>query len=273
MEVEAAVPLQALTRAQASLLRLLLHDKKTRAQEGAFVMEGAKTCLDLIRRNPRAILSLTLSSRYLKAEHATERRVRSKLAARQFMCSDAVFEKLSDVETPQGMLAVVRQPQWDEAQVLGQTRVLGIYGDQVRDPANVGTIIRTAAALNLTGVWLSSDSADCFSPKVVRATAGAVLAIPIFRTQNIRTFSKHRCSVYSALVPSPGTVPLKSIRAIPRRLMIAVGNEGRGLSPDLDKLSDVRFSIPLAREVESLNVASTVAISAFYFSDLPTEPC
>ena len=270
--MDAAAPLQALTRAQGALIRHLLHDKKARTHEGAFVIEGAKSCLDLIRRHPHAILSLTLSSRYLQIENEAERRIRSKLDARQFACSDAVFEKLSDVETPQGVLAVVRQPHWDEAQVLGQTRVLGIYGDQLRDPANVGTIIRTAAALNLTGVWLSPDSADHFSSKVVRATAGAILTLPIFRTQDIRTFSKHKCSIYSALVPSPKTIPLRSIRKIPHRLVIAVGNEGRGLAPDLVEVSDVRFSIPLDKEVESLNVAATVAISAFYFSDLPTEP-
>jgi len=270
--VDAAAPLQSLTRTQRTLIRHLLHDKKTRAHEGTFVIEGAKSCLDLIRRHPHAVLSLTLSSHYLQVENDAERRIRSQLAARQFTCSDDVFEKLSDVETPQGLLAVVRQPQWDETKVLGQTRVLGIYGDQVRDPANVGMIIRTAAALNLTGVWLSSDSADHFSPKVVRATAGAILTVPIFRTPDIRTFSKHTCSVYSALVPSPGTIPLRSIRTIPHRLVIAVGNEGRGLAQDFVKVSDVRFSIPLAREIESLNVAATAAISAFYFSDLPTEP-
>jgi TrmH family RNA methyltransferase len=269
--VDASPGLQALTRAQGTLIRHLLHDKKTRTHEGAFVIEGAKSCLDLIGRHPQAILSLTLSTRYLQGEREAERKIRSQLAARQFACSDAVFEKLSDVETPQGMLAVVRQPRWDETRVFGQTRVLGIYGDQVRDPANVGTIIRTAAALNLTGVWLSADSADCFSPKVVRATAGAILTLPIFRTPDIRIFSRHKCSVYSAIVPSPGTIALKSIQKIPHRLVIAVGNEGRGLTPDLVKISDVRFSIPLAREVESLNVAATAAISAFYFSDLPTE--
>lgn len=150
--------------------------------------------------------------------------------------------------------------------------MLGIYGDQLRDPANVGTIIRTSAALNLTGVWLSSDSADYFNSKAVRATAGSVLTLPIFRTQDIRTFSKHNCSIYSALVPSPGTIPLRSIRKIPHRLIIAVGNEGSGVAPDLVKISDARFSIPLASEVESLNVAATVSIVAFYFSDLPTEP-
>ncbi|MBI3356312.1 MAG: RNA methyltransferase [Nitrospirae bacterium] len=240
--------------------------------ERAFVIEGANSCFDLIRQRPQAIVSLTLSSRYLQDENEAERRIRSKLAAHQFSCSNAVFEKLSDVEAPQGVLAVVRQPQWDVAKILKQSRVLGIYGDQLRDPANVGTIIRTAAALNLTGVWFSCDSVDHFSSKVVRATAGAVLALPIFRVQDIRMFSEHNCSIYSALVPSPETIALRSIREIPRRLIIAVGNEGRGLSPHLVKASDVRFSIPLARGVESLNVAATVAISAFYFSDLPTEP-
>lgn len=265
-----AFPLLALTRAHGTLIRNLLHDKQARTSERAFVIEGAKSCLDLIRRHPDAILSLTVSSRYLQGEDEAGRGIRSKLAARQFACSDAVFEKLSDVETPQGVLAVVQQPRWDEGQVLNQPRVIGIYGDQLQDPANVGTIIRTAAALNLTGVWLSSDSADCFSPKVVRATAGAVLTLPIFRTQDIQSFSTHRCSIYSAVVPSPGTVTLRSIREVPHRLMIAVGNEGRGLAAELLKASSVRFSIPLAREIESLNVAATVAISAFYFSDLPT---
>lgn len=269
--MDAAPPLQALTRAQGTLIRRLVREKKTRTREGAFILEGAKSCLDLIARQPGAILSLTLSSGYLQSEGAADRRLRSRLGARQFSCPETVFDKLSDVENPQGVLAVVRQPQWDEAQVFGQARVLGIYTDQVQDPANVGTIIRTAAALNLTGVWLSPDSADCFNPKVVRATAGAILSLPIFRTADIRTFSRHKCSIYSTLLPSPETVPLRSIQKIPRRLAIAVGNEGKGLSSEVVKLSEVRFSIPLAREIESLNVAATVAISAFYFSGLPAE--
>ncbi len=102
--MEAPPPLKSLTRAQGTLIRNLLHDKKTRTHEGAFVIEGAKSCLDLIRQHPHAILSLTLSSRYLQVENEAERRIRFRLAARQFACSDAVFEKLSDVETPQGCL-------------------------------------------------------------------------------------------------------------------------------------------------------------------------
>jgi len=269
--VGVASSLRALTRRQSTLIRLLLCDKKTRVQEGAFVLEGAKSCRDLIHRQPQAILSLTLSPRYLETEDDAERAARSRLAVPQFTCSDVVFDKLSDVEAPQGVLAVVRQPQWDESHLLGQARVLGLYGDRLRDPANVGTIIRTAAALNLTGVWLSSDSADPFGPKVVRAAAGTVLTIPIFRGTDARVFAKLRCSIYCALLPQPGAVPLRGIRAIPRRLVIAVGNEGEGLADNIVALSAVKFAIPLAREVDSLNVAATAAIAVFYLSDLPTE--
>lgn len=260
--------LAALTRAQASLIRQLLRDKKTRSKEGAFVLEGTKACLDLIHRHPESILSLVVSPRFLCVEGEADRTVRMKLHAHQFVCPDAGFEKLTDVEMPQGILAVVRQPGWDEAKVFGRTSVLGIYGDRLQDPANVGAIIRTAAALNLSGLWLSADSADHFSPKVVRATAGTILSLPIFRTRNFQAFSSYGCEIYSAVLAAADIVPIRSIQTIPSRLMIAVGNEGAGLAPDIVKVSSVRFSIPLAKGVESLNVAATAAISAFYFSGL-----
>jgi TrmH family RNA methyltransferase len=266
--VGAVQHLAALTRAQASLIRQLLRDKKTRSKEGAFVLEGTKACLDLIHRHPQSILSLVVSPRFLCVEGEADRRVRMKLHAHQFVCPDAGFEKLTDVEMPQGILAVVRQPGWDEATVFGRTSVLGIYGDRLQDPANVGAIIRTAAALNLSGLWLSADSADHFSPKVVRATAGTILSLPIFHTRNFQAFSSYGCEIYSAVLAAADIVPIRSIQTIPSRLMIAVGNEGAGLAPDIVKVSNVRFSIPLAKGVESLNVAATAAISAFYFSGL-----
>lgn len=266
-----APPLQALTRRQSALIRLLLHDRKTREQEGAFILEGAKSCRDLIRLHPQAIRSLILCPRYLSTEDRAEQAARSQLAAGQFMCPDTLFDTLSDVEAPQGVLAVVRQPQWNEAIILGQDRILGLYGDRLRDPANVGAIIRTAAALNLTGVWLSPGSADPFGPKVVRAAAGAVLTIPIFRGADTRPFEDHQCRIYSAVVPSADTVLLRSIRTIPRRLVIALGNEGEGLAKDILDGSSMKLAIPLARDVESLNVAATAAIAAFYLSALPID--
>ncbi len=156
--------LPVLTRAQASLIRQLLRDKRTRSRERAFVLEGAKSCLDLISQYPQSILTVIVSPRFLCAETEADRRARTKLPVRQFICLDTGFEKLTDVEAPQGILAVVRQPIWDEAQVFRRTSALGIYGDRLQDPANVGAIIRTAAALSLSGVWLSADSTGSFQP-------------------------------------------------------------------------------------------------------------
>ncbi len=261
--------LQVLTRRHRTLIRELLYDKRVRMQEGAFVIEGAKPCRDLIQHYPQAILSLTVSPRYLDTEDTKAHAARAMLNAPQYSCSDVVFDRLSDVEAPQGILAVVRQPQWDERSLLEQPRILGLFGDRLRDPANVGTIIRTAAALNLTGLWLTSDSADPFGPKVVRAAAGTVLTLPVFYGAEPRRFIEHGCRIYSALVPQPGTVSLRSIQSIPRRLVMAVGNEGEGLADSIVGLSTVRFAIPLASAVESLNVAATAAIAAFYFTGLP----
>jgi RNA methyltransferase, TrmH family len=269
--VGVAPHLASLTRAQASLIRQLLRDKRARSNEGAFIVEGTKACLDLIRRHPHSILTLVISPQYLRVETDTDRRIRTRLRARQCVCPDALFDKLTDVEMPQGVLAVVRQPQWDEAQVLGQSSVLGIYGVRLQDPANVGAIIRTAAALNLSGVWLSADSTDCFSPKVVRAAAGTMLTLPIFPSRNVQTVSSYGCEIYSTVLPSVDTVPIREIRTIPSRLVIAVGNEGLGLTSDVLEASRVKFFIPIAEGVESLNVAAAVAISAFYFSGLPID--
>jgi TrmH family RNA methyltransferase len=269
--VSGPTSLQALTRRHSSLIRELLHDKRVRMQEGAFVIEGAKFCRDLFEHSPQSILSLILSPRYLDTEDTKARAARGLLNARQFTCSDAVFDRLSDVEAPQGILAVVRQPQWDERSLLEQPRILGVLGDRIRDPANVGSIIRTAAALNLTGLWLTADSTDPFGPKVVRAAAGTVLTLPIFYGADPRSLIQHGCRIYSALVPQPNTVSLRSIQVIPRRLVIAIGNEGEGVADNIVGLSTVGFSIPLASAVESLNVAATAAIAAFYFNELPTH--
>lgn len=231
-------------------------------------MEGTLACLELVQRYPETILTLIITPQFLRQNPAIGAELR-KFPGRLYGGTEAALGTLSDTETPQGILAVARQPRWDETKVLNQSRVLGILGEQLRDPANVGTIIRTAAALDLTGLWLTPESVDWFGPKVVRATAGAILSLPVFRAANPAALSKMKCALYSAVVPSSGAMPLREIRQVPDRLMIAVGNESRGLSAEILTASTCRFSIPLARGVESLNVAATAAIASFYLSGLP----
>lgn len=261
--------LRPLTRAHGSLVRHLLQDKKSRLSEGAFVIEGAHACRDLILSFSQQIISLTVSARYLELEDQESRAARNALRATQYSCPDETFEKLSEVDVPQGILAVVRLPKWNEREVLAQKRVLGVYGERLQDPTNVGTIIRTAAGLGLSGVWLSSDSVDCFHPKVVRGTAGAILALPVFQGAELSSLTASGCVLYAAVVSSPGACDLRSITALAPRSIIAVGNESQGLLPDTIAASSHTYSIPLVRAIDSLNVATTAAISSYYFSGLP----
>ncbi len=260
--------LRPLTRAQGSLVRHLLQDKKSRLSEGAFVIEGAHACRDLIHSFPEQILSLTIATRYLQQEDAEAYAARDALRATQYSCPDDAFRKLSDVDMPQGILATVRMPIWKEGDVLAQSHVLGVYGERLQDPTNVGTIIRTAAGLGLSGVWLSADSVDCFHPKVVRGTAGAILTLPVFQGAELSPLTASGCALYAAVVSSPGACDLRSITVRAPRSVFAVGNESQGLLPASIAAASRTYSIPLVRGVDSLNVATTAAISSYYFSGL-----
>ncbi|MEQ1794726.1 MAG: RNA methyltransferase [Nitrospira sp.] len=264
-----SVLLRPLTRAHGALVRHLLHDKKSRLSEGAFVIEGAHACRDLIRSFPGQILSLTLSTRYLQQEDAEAYAARDTLRVPQYSCPDDAFKKLSDVDMPQGILATVRIPIWKEGDVLAQAHALGVYGERLQDPTNVGTIIRTAAGLGLSGIWLSPDSVDCFHPKVVRGTAGAILALPVFQGAALSTLSASGCVLYAAVVPSPEACDLRAITARAPRSIIVVGNESQGLSAASLAASSRTYSISLERGIDSLNVAVISAISSYYFSGLP----
>jgi len=233
------------------------------------VVEGAHAVQDLLTRYPKQILTIVSAHSYLSKEGQSDRLVRFASSAKQYSCTDLQFTKLSDLDTPQGILAVVQQPTWDEEIVLRQPTVLGIFGEQLQDPANVGAIIRTAAALNVSGLWLTPESADVYHPKVVRATTGVLLALPIFASKDVSGLIRQGCRIFAAEVAGGGALSIDEIHHAPRKLVLAVGNESRGLSALIRKQATTRFTIPLSRGVDSLNVAATVAIATFYFSRLP----
>jgi TrmH family RNA methyltransferase len=260
-----------LTHAQAARIRRLFRDKRARQAEGVFIVEGAKPVQDLFLNHPTHVQMLVATPGYRQRESHQQHPVREPLDIPSFHCLDRTFSALSDLESPQGILAVVRQPRWNEDEVFGQPRLFGLYGEQLQDPANVGAIIRTAAALNLDALWLTPESADIYNPKVVRATSGALLSLPVFITRDVRNFVLKECAVFTAEAGGRGTVEMETIRDIPKRLILALGNESRGLSAQTTKQAVCRFTIPLSRQVESLNVAATAAIVLHYFGRLPTK--
>lgn len=258
-----------LTRAQTARIRNLFRDKRARQTDGAFIVEGAKAVRDLLLTHPTKVQMLVATSGYQQRESGQDRLVRESADAPTYSCLDRTFAAMSELEAPQGILAVVQMPRWSEDALFEQPELFGLYGEQLQDPANVGAIIRTAAALNVDALWMTPESADVYNPKVVRATSGALLSLPIFVARDVAKFSQKACTIFAAEVAGPETVEMGSIRTVPRRMILAVGNESRGLSEQARKQANCRFTITLSRQVESLNVAATAAIATYYFGRLP----
>lgn len=269
--------LTPLPQAKASLIRKLLRDKQLRDSEGAFVLEGEKPIRELLRTRGVRIRTIVLTTSYLKkAEPAFlrtlhESRAGERSVSQTYVCPDEFFARLTDLQTPQGLLTVIEKPRWDARAILAKTPLLAVYGEQLQDPTNVGTLIRTAAAFGLDGVWLTPDSVDPFNPKVVRASAGAVMHVPILFTPDAAHFLTHGCTLLAAEPTHRRGQDLRDVIRLPEKTIVALGNESRGLCAATLKHATTTFHISTNPAVESLNVASAAAICIFYLSGLPRQ--
>ncbi|WP_447976815.1 TrmH family RNA methyltransferase [Candidatus Nitrospira bockiana] len=255
--------LPALPAGRARLIRDLARHKKTRDVEQAFVLEGSKAIRELLTADPLRILSVVLPLQGASEGSDLIPLLRqARISA--YTCPAALFDTLSGLSTSAGLLAVVKQPAWNAETVFSKPFLLGVYGDGLQDPTNVGTLIRTSLAFEVDALWLSEDSADVYNPKVVRATAGAVLRLPIFRVSDASVFEDKKCTLLTAEVAGPHTCAIQALDVIPPRAVLCLGNEGRGLRDDVRRRAAVRFHIPISEAVESLNVAAAAAISLYH---------
>jgi TrmH family RNA methyltransferase len=237
---------------------------KYRKKLGLFLVEGIHPVTELLKSGWQAE-SLIVSA---EAEKDTQvAAIISQAMARRMIVhrvTRKIFEHIAATESPQGVMAVTRIPARDLPQVASKPRIL--IADQIADPGNLGTIIRSAQAFGFGGIISSVGSTDIYNPKVVRATQGALfhiaLAGHVTAEEIISTFKpSHK---FYALVPKGGEVPL-SLR-LPSRFALIVGAEATGISPELAAVSDVRLTIPMPGGAESLNAAVSAAIAMYEFS-------
>ncbi|WP_447972339.1 TrmH family RNA methyltransferase [Nitrospira sp. Kam-Ns4a] len=258
----------SLPAGRAAAIRDLLRDRTAREAEDAFVLESPKPILELLDERAHSLLSIVVTPEFLDRSEPGVRARLEQAAPQVFLCRSHVYRKLSDLAAGPGLLAVVRKPHWEDARIFARSRLLGLYGESLQDPANVGAIIRTALAFELDALWLSPDSADPFGPKVVRATAGAVLRLPIFEAAGPSLFTTQACTLLASVPAGKGDRSLRDLTDLPARTVLALGNESRGLSPAALEAAAVRFTIPVSSQVDSLNVAAAAAIALFHFSGL-----
>ena len=133
--------------------------------------------------------------------------------------------------------------------------------ERLQDPGNLGTIIRTAAATGIDGIWLSDDSVDVDHPKVLRASAGAWFQVPIFISSDLkRIVEKYKNNGFNIVATLPNTTQTYWHLQLTKPTLILLGNEGSGLSDSLVSLANEIVSIPLSEGIESLNVAIATAL-------------
>lgn len=173
-----------------------------------------------------------------------------------------VFKQISDTVHPQGILAVVQKPCWREEEVLAQKEGKVLLLDGIRDPGNLGTMIRTAEAAGVKAVYMSPDCVDLFNPKVIRSTMGSIFRVPVFSaelTAVIRRLTEKGTCVYATSLAAQ-----KSFRDVDLQSAgIIIGSEANGISDEVLRIVPEHIKIPMAGQVESLNAAVSAAILMF----------
>ena len=172
--------------------------------------------------------------------------------------SQEVLASITTTVHPDGVIATAKR-------VINQNQVpfsgLVLALETVQDPGNLGTIIRTVAASGATGLWLSQDSVDLDSPKVIRASAGQWFSVAMAVSENLKATIQQSQQAGMQVVATLPTANLTYWDVDWRKpTLILLGNEGTGLSPDLTTMADQQVKIPLNPGVESLNLAIAAAL-------------
>lgn len=236
----------------------LAASSRSRRENGLFVVEGSRLCLDALRSGlPVETLFYTAEGARRYPEAVEE--IKGKAAA-VFETEPSAFGKISDTATPQGVLCLCAIPGRAE---LEEINPRGRYAalERIADPANLGAMARTAEALGLDGLILSPDCCDPYAPKVLRAGMGALFRVPLFLTEDfcgaLAGLRKKGMALYAAL-PRQDATPVTEVRFGPGSVT-AVGNEGGGLTRDTIALCRP-VTIPMGGRAESLNAAAAAAI-------------
>ncbi len=177
------------------------------------------------------------------------------------IATDRIFRTVSDTQTPQGVLAVVRERESSPEEIIGQSPGFLVILDGVRDPGNVGTIMRTVDAAGGNGVILIHDCADPYQPKVVRATMGSVFRVPVVRRCETEEVTDRLVRFgYHVLTSHLDGSDLFQWQGGYDRTALVIGNESHGVSRQMMDLADSLVKIPMVGGAESLNVSVAAGI-------------
>jgi len=241
-----------------------LEKTKLRKKQGLFIIEGLKFVKESLSERLLHPLEFVVISKDRLEQHSIKEilGICKEKEIKLFVFDPKLFKKLPVTKSSQGIIGIFKEKRLQKP--LNFNSPILIL-DRIQDPTNIGSILRSAVATGCSGVFLTKGSADPYSQKATRASAGAVLKIPIIYTENpkdLKNFLKQKG--YLLVCASPKEkVSLFELK-LPLKTALIVGNEGSGVTQEWVTLSDLRFSIPIFGKVESLNV-SAATCTILYF--------
>lgn len=241
----------------------LLSKAKERKKNNEYVVEGIR----MVSEVPADLLvKIYMSERFRNnnSEYVKELVKKQGISDDSIeIVADNVFDRMSQTQTPQGIMAVVRMKDNSLSDMLSGNPLL-ILVENLQDPGNLGTIIRMGEGAGVTGVIMSPNTVDIYNPKTIRSTMGSIFRVPFIYVQDfgeaVSECQKSGVKVYAAHLDGNNTY-LGEDYSTPTAFLI--GNEGNGLTDDITKQADTLIRIPMEGEVESLNAAIACTILTY----------
>ncbi len=255
------------TNDKIKMLIKLRDSAKERKYSGKYIVEGVRMVEEIpFRLFSELYLTQTFYDKHVQNDEKLFKLVNKADNNRKvYIVSDAVMNKVSDTKTPQGILATVKMEEKKVENLWGDDieKPLILILEKIQDPGNMGTIIRSAEGAGVTGILVSYDSVDIYSPKVIRSTMGSIFRENIVVTydlvRDIKELKKKGIIMYGMHLK--GTSMYETDLTGPVGLLI--GNEGNGLSKEVSDTADKLLRIPMKGELESLNAASSATIVSY----------
>lgn len=222
-----------------------LKDKKYRDISNQYVVEGIKLVAEAIQEKAK-IKQIVLCEDCEKTE-AIPKELMYEIAKQECIyVTEKVFRFITEVQAPQGILAVIEKN--NENNEINYNQDIIVALDDVQDPGNLGTILRTVDSVGLTQILVSKGTADCYNPKVVRSTMGAIFRVKIIECEDLsktlKEIKKHKFKIMVSSLQTNNSI----YDADYHKKAIVIGNEANGVEPQIYELADEKVKIPMLRK-------------------------
>lgn len=237
-----------------------LYRKKDRIKNKSFIIEGIKMIEEAIDTN-YPIKNIIYTDQLLKIKDGEILFEKIKGLDNIIYVPNNIFKEISDTENPQGVLGIGKFQYKELREIKSKERLFLLFLDEVQDPGNMGTIIRTADAFNSDGIIVTDGCVDPYNPKVVRATMGSIFRVPLYYTsdgiQELKKLKDMDIRLYSTSLV--GSMPIYEAD-FNEGFILIIGNESNGVSEEIFSLSDKLIKIPMPGGAESLNAGVAASI-------------